>query len=120
MKKNGITLIALIITIIILIILAAISIKVIVKEDIIETAINGTEKYTQAGYKEAHELQSTIDGVTDRLDWKDTLIFEDMGTIEGIDEKSLSISVKATSKNKGKLKYTLYWSKNQDLSEARD
>ena len=55
-KENGITLIALIITIIILVILAAVSIRAAYNSGIIDYSINGTKKYQEEAKKE----ESTI------------------------------------------------------------
>jgi len=61
--ENGITLVALIITIIILVILAAVSIATIYNMGIVNYAVNGSQNYAQAGVKE----NEMLDNVTHRL-----------------------------------------------------
>ena len=57
-SENGITLIALIITIIILVILAAVSIRAAYNSGIIDYSINGTKKYAEEGKKEESTLKN--------------------------------------------------------------
>ena len=56
--ENGITLVALIITIIILVILAAVSITAAYQSGIIDYAVNGTQNYAQASTEESSTLTS--------------------------------------------------------------
>ena len=58
-KENGITLIALIITIIILVILAAVSIRAVTNMGIVGHAINGTQKYAEGAVTENEMLGTT-------------------------------------------------------------
>ena len=58
-KENGITLIALIITIIILVILAAVSIRAAYNSGIIDYSINGTRRYMEEEKKEQSTLSET-------------------------------------------------------------
>ena len=121
-KENGITLIALIITIVILVILAAVSVKTIYDMGIVEQAVKGTERYARASVAEQEEmrtatlqtmiaeykLKNILDGTTlegyleakgyDVTDNGDgTLSFEEDGYTVTIDEESLSYtSEKAT------------------------
>ena len=61
MKKNkGITLIALIITIIILIILTAITLNNVIGTDLIGFATKAVENYTDAGEKEAEDIDKLV------------------------------------------------------------
>ena len=57
--ENGITLIALIITIIILVILAAVSIRTVYNMGIVGHAINGTQEYAKASKAEEKTMQDT-------------------------------------------------------------
>ena len=57
--ENGITLIALIITIIILVILAAITIRAVVDIDIVGYAINGTQNYVSTSKEEERKSKET-------------------------------------------------------------
>jgi len=58
-KEQGITLVALIITIIVIVIISAVSIAVIYKTRIVEYAINGTMDYTKEGINENKVLGET-------------------------------------------------------------
>lgn len=69
-KDNGITLIALIITIIILVILAAVSIRAVYNMGIVGHAINGTQEYSRGAVAENQMLgdtENTIDNALARL-----------------------------------------------------
>ena len=69
-KENGITLIALIITIVILVILAAVSIRAVTNMGIVGHAINGTQKYAEGAVAENEMLGTTgntIDSALARL-----------------------------------------------------
>ena len=59
-SENGITLIALIITIIILVILAAVSIRAVTNMKIVDYAVNGAENYAKAGKTENKVLDDTV------------------------------------------------------------
>ena len=58
-NENGITLIALIITIIILVILAAVSIRSVYNMGIVNHAVNGTAEYVEQSQKEEKMMQDT-------------------------------------------------------------
>ena len=69
-KENGITLIALIITIIILVILAAVSIRAAYESGIINYAVNGTSEYANQSTEESKALvnaQSQMESVLREL-----------------------------------------------------
>ena len=66
-RENGITLIALIITIIILVILAAVSIRAAYNSGIIDYSINGTKKYQEEANKEESILSETEDVIASLL-----------------------------------------------------
>ena len=76
-KENGITLIALIITIIILVILAAVSIRAAYNSGIIDYSINGTKKYQEEGKKEESILSETEGFMASILNRIDKLENED-------------------------------------------
>ncbi len=59
-RDNGITLIALIITIIILVILAAVSIRAVTNMGIVGHAINGTQQYAEKAKEENEMLDETV------------------------------------------------------------
>lgn len=65
--ENGITLVALIITIIILVILAAVSIAAVYNMGIVNYAVNGTQNYAQAAVAENHMLDSTVSSIDSTL-----------------------------------------------------
>ena len=70
-RNEGITLIALIITIIILVILAAVSIRAVTNMRIVDYAINGTQNYVRAGKNDNKLLEDTasfIEGAIGKLD----------------------------------------------------
>ena len=69
--ENGITLVALIITIIILVILAAVSIMAAYNSGIIDYSINGTQKYVEEANKEntvLSEFESRLDSAIKRIE----------------------------------------------------
>lgn len=80
-QENGITLVALIITIIVLIILAAVTIMAVTKNGMIDKAIQGTENYANAQYYEVNELEhasNTLNKVVSNItaiekSWKEAL-----------------------------------------------
>jgi len=76
-KENGITLIALIITIIILVILAAVSIRAAYNSGIIDYSINGTKRYTEEEKKEESILSETEDFMASILSKLDELEEDD-------------------------------------------
>jgi len=78
-KEEGITLVALILTVIILVILAAVGISVVYNSRIIEYAINGTTKYGQEGINENKVLEGT-----------ESLIESAINNIKGIGEGTSS------------------------------
>ena len=57
-KENGITLVALMVTIIVLIILAAVSVMIIMDNNIVEVTTNGTEKYYEKQIEEYNKMES--------------------------------------------------------------
>ncbi|MCI8548823.1 MAG: hypothetical protein HFJ38_08095, partial [Bacilli bacterium] len=57
---NGITLIALVITIIILLILAGVTINIIINGGLIDKSQNATEKYKQAETEELESLDNAL------------------------------------------------------------
>ena len=59
-KENGITLIALIITIIILVILAAVSINAVANMGIVGQAVNGSQEYSAKAVEENKMMDSTV------------------------------------------------------------
>lgn len=58
-RENGITLVALIITIIILVILAAVSIAAVYNMGIVNYAVNGTQDYAREAKKENEMMDRT-------------------------------------------------------------
>lgn len=69
-QENGITLVALIITIIVLIILAAVTIMAVTNNGMIDKVIQGTENYANAQYHEVNELEhasNTLDKVVSNI-----------------------------------------------------
>lgn len=58
-RENGITLVALIITIIILVILAAVSIATVYNMGIVNYAVNGTQDYAREAKKENEMMDRT-------------------------------------------------------------
>ena len=66
-KKNGITLVALIITIIILIILAAVTIITLANQGIIEIGIIGAEKYQEAQFVEADDIDKLTNKINEAI-----------------------------------------------------
>jgi len=66
-RENGITLVALIITIIILVILAAVSIAAVYKMGIVNYAINGTQDYATASKKEENDMDATVTKIDDTV-----------------------------------------------------
>ena len=84
-KEEGITLIALIITIIILVILAAVSIRAVYNMGIVGHAINGTQDYARAAKEENRMLDRTgsyIDEALEKLREIQGNGVESSGTIE--------------------------------------
>ena len=70
-RENGITLVALIITIIILVILAAVSVAAVYNMGIVNYAVNGTQNYASAAVAENQMLGNTenlLSSTTKRLD----------------------------------------------------
>ena len=61
-RNNGITLVALIITIIVMLILVAVSVNVLIKSNLIGTAEKATDKYKTASEEEAKGGAITING----------------------------------------------------------
>lgn len=99
LKNNqGITLIALIITIIILVILAAVSIRAVTNMGIVGHAINGTQDYARGAVAE----NNLFDRVTELLD--NTLVringIQDGDESESAGETSITAGKKATGGNK--------------------
>ena len=66
-KEEGITLIALIITIIILVILAAVSIRAVYNMGIVNYTVNGTQDYAKVAVKENQMLDSTGNLIEDTV-----------------------------------------------------
>ena len=66
-RENGITLVALIITIIILVILAAVSIATVYNMGIVNYAINGTQDYAAASKKEEADMDATVTKIDDTV-----------------------------------------------------
>lgn len=66
-KENGITLVALVVTIIILIILAAVSVRVITKSNIINYTKNGAANYQAAENKEEEDLKNVEAMIKDAI-----------------------------------------------------
>ena len=73
-QENGITLVALIITIIVLIILAAVTIMAVTDNGMVDKAIHGTENYAHAQYAEVNLLENTardLNSIVSNLqDWE--------------------------------------------------
>ncbi len=91
MKRSGITLIALIITIIILLILASITITAIFENNIIDMAITGVENYT----KSAQDEEDALDEIEDELN---EILNPNNGVILSMDKNSISyLKVNAVS-----------------------
>lgn len=67
-KENGITLIALIITIIILVILAAVSVRAVYEMGIVNHAVNGTQQYAQKAVEENQILGDTSNLIENTLE----------------------------------------------------
>lgn len=67
-NENGITLIALIITIIILVILAAVSIRAVTNMKIVDYAVNGAENYAKAGKTENKTLDETVSFIDEAVE----------------------------------------------------
>lgn len=65
--ENGITLVALIITIIILVILAAVSIAAVYNMGIVNYAVNGTQNYAQAA-KDENTMMKTTDNLIQNVE----------------------------------------------------
>ena len=65
--ENGITLVALIITIIILVILAAVSIAAVYNMGIVNYAVNGSQNYAAAAKAENSMLDSTVSSIDSTL-----------------------------------------------------
>ena len=63
-RENGITLVALIITIIILVILAAVSIAAVYNMGIVNYAVNGTQDYAREAKREEADMSNTVDLIT--------------------------------------------------------
>ena len=61
-RNNGITLVALIITIIVMLILVAVSVNVLIKSNLIGTTEKVTDKYKTASEEESKEGAITING----------------------------------------------------------
>ena len=66
-RENGITLIALIITIIILVILAAVSVSAVLNMKIVDYAVSGSQGYAQAGKDEEKMLDETSNKLDDTV-----------------------------------------------------
>ena len=66
-RQEGITLIALIITIIILVILAAVSIRAVYEMGIVGYAINGTQQYAERAKEENEMLGQTVTKLEDAV-----------------------------------------------------
>lgn len=66
-RENGITLVALIITIIILVILAAVSIAAVYNMGIVNYAINGTQDYATAAKQEEADMDATVTKIDDTV-----------------------------------------------------
>ena len=66
-RENGITLIALIITIIILVILAAVSVSAVLNMKIVDYAVSGSQGYAQAGKDEEKMLDETSNTIDDTV-----------------------------------------------------
>ena len=69
-QEQGITLIALIITIIILVILAAVSIRAVYNMQIVNYAVNGSQDYGKAAKEENKVMQDTksyLESITTRI-----------------------------------------------------
>ena len=83
MKKNekGITLIALIITVIILVILAAVSVRAIVDMQIVEHAVNGSQKYVEESLKENNVLGETTNLIEKTITKLDEIQSDSVSTI---------------------------------------
>lgn len=72
--ENGITLVALIITIIILVILAAVSIAAVYNMGIVNYAVNGTQNYAQAAVAENKMLDDTVTSIDSTLTAINTIL----------------------------------------------
>ena len=75
--ENGITLVALIITIIILIILAAVSITTVMQNDLFGLAKGAADNYLKAGQAESEEMSKLVSNLTtmqsELASWQATL-----------------------------------------------
>ena len=89
-NENGITLIALIITIIILVILAAVSIRAVYNMGIVGHAINGTQQYAEGAKAENEMLGQTVTKLEDAV----AKVKEIQGRKDG--SSSATIQIEAT------------------------
>ena len=83
-RENGITLIALIITIIILVILAAVSVSAVLNMKIVDYAVSGSQGYAQAGKDE----EKMLDETSNKLDDTVTKIKNIQGSTSSKDEST--------------------------------
>lgn len=108
-REQGITLVALIITIIILVILAAVTIKSVLKNGIVDKALAGTENYAKEQYKEVDKLEEMASKIDDAVDKIENIT---AGTIPTItikeqDKWTREKTVTITKKKGYTTKYTL-------------
>ena len=97
-RENGITLIALIITIIILVILAAVSVSAVLNMKIVDYAVSGSQGYAQAGKDEEKMLDETSNTIDDTV----TKIKNIQGSTSSKDESTTI----ATALNNDSLTFT--------------
>ena len=107
-KEQGITLIALIITIIVLVILAAVSISVAYKSKVIEYATESTQDYAQESIVENKIMEGTtslLDSIVERI----AGIFNGEGTEGGDDNSKVEEEIMTNEKLKEEIgKYVDY------------
>ena len=109
-KERGITLVALVITIIILVILAAVTIRAVFKNRIIDIAIEGVENYAEGQYKEIDELEEISNKIDEAIKDIDKLGVSGVPKIEIEDKDTWTKGPKTVtiSRQEGyETKYTL-------------
>ena len=106
---SGITLVALIITIIILIILAAVTIKTLTHDGLINMAIKGAEDYKTAEGKELEEMNKLSNSIEDILSGnkKDPVIIEGVITFGDLSwtNNKASVTVHKTTEDSLSIEY---------------
>ena len=125
-RNSGITLVALIITIIILIILAAVTIKTLTHDGLLDMAIKGAQDYKVAEQKELGEmnklsdnLNSIISGIGSEGGGKEPVVIEGVITFGELtwSNKKASVTVNKTTSDNLSIEYQVLDKDNQVTSD---